>query len=122
MEEARTNIERANDARLSLLSPEPAPNQSMSGRSPYNVNFVLLFTGAINFCVTGSYENFTCPGLSPLSVVASALGLWLVIAVFEAHVAVVFHRQSGVSNVVPAVRIVYLGEAAFPNTRETYAT
>ena len=34
--------------------PDPAPNPSMSGRSPYNVNFVLLFTCAMNFCVTGS--------------------------------------------------------------------
>ena len=50
----------------------------------------------------------------------------VVIAVFEAHVrfyvAVLFHRQSGVSNVVPIMRIVYLGEATFLNTRETYAT
>ena len=50
----------------------------------------------------------------------------VVIAVFEAHVrchvAVVFNRQSGVSNVVSVVRIVYLGEATFPITRETYST
>ena len=50
----------------------------------------------------------------------------VVLAVFEAHVrfhvAVVFNRQSGVSNVVPVVRIVYLGEATFPITRETYST
>ncbi len=43
----------------------------------------------------------------------------VVIAVFETHVhfhvAVVFHRQSGISKVVPVVRIVYLGEATFPN-------
>ena len=42
----------------------------------------------------------------------------VVIAICEAHVrfhvAVVFHRQSGISNVVPVVRIVYLGEATFP--------
>ena len=48
----------------------------------------------------------------------------VVITVFEAHVrfhvAVVFNRQSGISNVVPVVRIVYLGEAAFPNTRDLY--
>ena len=45
----------------------------------------------------------------------------VVIAVFKVrvrvHVSVVFHRRSGVSNVVPVVRIVYLGEAAFPITR-----
>ena len=50
----------------------------------------------------------------------------VVIAVFEAHVhfhvAVVFHRQFGISNVVPVVRIMYIGEATFPNTRETYAS
>ena len=50
----------------------------------------------------------------------------VVIAVFEAHVrfhaAVMFLRQSGISNVVPVVRIVYLDEATFPNTTETYAT
>ena len=50
----------------------------------------------------------------------------VVMAVLEAHVrfhvAVVFHRQSGVSKVEPVVRIVYLGEATFANTRETYAT
>ena len=50
----------------------------------------------------------------------------VVIAIFEAHVrfhvAVVFYRQSGISNVVPVVRIVYLGEATFPNTRDIYAT
>ena len=43
----------------------------------------------------------------------------MVIAVFEAHVrfhvVVVFH----VSNAVPVVRIVYLGETTFPNIRET---
>ena len=48
----------------------------------------------------------------------------VVITIFEAHVrfhvAVVFHRQSGISNVVPVVRIVYLGEATFPNTRDIY--
>ena len=46
----------------------------------------------------------------------------VVITVFKVrilfHVAVVFNRQSGVSNVVPVVRIVYLGEATFPNTRD----
>ena len=47
-------IERADDVRLVVLSPDQAPNPSMSGRSPYNVNFVLLFTSAMNFCVTGS--------------------------------------------------------------------
>ena len=50
----------------------------------------------------------------------------VLIAIFEAHarfhVAVVFHRQSGISNVVPVVRIVYLGEATFPNIRDIYAT
>ena len=50
----------------------------------------------------------------------------VVLAVFEAHVSFhvtfVFHRQSGVSNIVPVVQIVYLGEATFPNTRDTYAT
>ena len=47
-------FERADDVRLVVLSPDQAPNPSMSGRSPYNVNFVLLFTSAMNFCVTGS--------------------------------------------------------------------
>ena len=50
----------------------------------------------------------------------------VVIVVFEAHVhfhvAVVFNCQSGVSNVVPVMRIVYVGEATLPITRETYAT
>ena len=45
----------------------------------------------------------------------------VLIAVFElrvrVHVAVVFHRQCDVSNVIPVVRIVYLVEAAFPITR-----
>ena len=48
----------------------------------------------------------------------------VVIAVFEAHVrfhvAVVFNRKSGVSDVVPIVRLVYLGEATLPFTVETY--
>ena len=48
----------------------------------------------------------------------------VVIAVFEAHVrfhvAVVFNRKSGVSNVVRIVRVVYLGLPTIPFTRETY--
>ena len=50
----------------------------------------------------------------------------VVVSVFEVRVrfrfVAVFHRQSGVSNIVPVVRIVYLGEAALPITGETYAT
>ena len=49
----------------------------------------------------------------------------VVIAVFEVgvrfHVAVVFHHQYGVWNVVPVVPIVYLCDT-FPISRETYAT
>ena len=47
----QASTERANDARLVLLSPDEAPDPSTSGRSPYNVNFVSLFTCATNFCV-----------------------------------------------------------------------
>ena len=50
----------------------------------------------------------------------------VVVSVFEVRVrfrfVAVFHRQSGVSNIVPVVRIVYRGEATLPITRETYAT
>ena len=42
----------------------------------------------------------------------------VVVPVFKVRVryrfAVVFNSQSGFSNVVPVVRVVYLGEAAFP--------
>ena len=124
MEEARTNMERADDVRLVVLSPDPAPNPSMSGRSPYNVNFVLLFVRD-EFLRDRFVSEFHASWFIAVERRGECLGT-VVIAIFEAHVryhvAVVFHRQSGISNVVPVVRIVYLAEATFPNTRDIYAT
>ncbi len=125
MGEARTNIERADDVRLVVLSPDQAPNPSMSGRSPYNVNFCLALHVRDEFLRDRFVSEFHASWFIAVERRGQCLGT-VVIAIFEAHVrfhvAVVFHRQSGISNVVPVVRIVYLGEAIFQNTRETYAT
>ena len=115
-------MRRVDDARLVLLmSPVPAPNPSMSDRSPHSVNVVSLFMFLRDWFV----REFYASRFIAVELFGERLGT-VVITVFKVrvrfHVAVVLNRQSGVSNVVPVVRIVYLGEATFPNTRETYAT
>ena len=63
------------------------------------------------------------PGFIAVERRGECLGT-VVIAVFEAHVrfhvAVVFNCKSGVSNVVPIMRVVYLGEPTLTFTVETY--
>ena len=97
----------------------------MSGISPYKVNFVSLFMCVKNFLLDRFVTEFHASRFITDERHVEGHGT-VVIAVFEVrvrfHVAVVFHRQSGVSKVVPAVRIVHHGDATFSMTRETYAT
>ena len=113
MEEARTNIERADDARLALLSPDPAPNPNVQ------CELCLALHVRDEFLRDRFVRELHASWFIAVERRGECLGT-VVIPVFEAHVrfhvAVVFHRRSGVSNVVPVVRIVYLGEATFPNT------
>ena len=118
MEEARTNIERADDARLVVLSPDPAP-------ITVQCELCLALHMRDEFLRNQFAREFHASWFIAVERRGECIGT-VVIPVFETHVrfhvAVVFHRQSGISNVVPVVRIVYLGEATFPNTRDIYAT
>ena len=108
-----------------MTTASPLPNPSMSGRSPYNANVVSPFMYAVTFCVTGSYAISRVHLELIVERPNERLGA-VVVSVFEVRVrfrfVAVFHRQSGVSNIVPVVRVVYLGEAAFPLARQTYPT
>ena len=122
MEEARTNIERADDARLALLS---SAEPEYVGQIAVQCELCLALH-VRDECLRDRFvREFHASWFIAVERRGECLGT-VVIAVFQApvrfHVAVVFHHQSGISNVLPVVRKVYLGEAAFPNTRETYAT
>ena len=79
----------------------------MSGRPLYKVNFVSLFKCATKLFLRDRFVR-ECHASWFITVESRGERLGtVVIAVFEVgvrfHVAVVFHCQSGVSNVVPVV-------------------
>ena len=103
MEEARTNIERADDVRLVMLSPDPAPKPEYFGQIAVQCELCLALHVRDEFLRDRFVSEFHASWFIAVERRGECLGT-VVIAIFEAHVrfhvAVVFHRQSGISNVV----------------------
>ena len=125
MEEARTNIERAVRRETGGAVARPSTEPEYVGQIAVQCELCLALHVRDEFLRDRFVSEFHASWFIAVERRGECLGT-VVIAIFEAHVrfhvAVVFHRQSGISNVVPVVRIVYLGEATFPNTRDIYAT
>ncbi len=125
MEEARTNIERAVRRETGGAVARPSTEPEYVGQIAVQCVLCLALHVRDEFLRDRLVVEFHASWFITVERLDERLGA-VVVPGFEVRVrfSVVFHHQSGISNVVPVVRVVYLGEAAFPLAAagQTYPT